>query len=152
MEQERLTFGITGARGFIGSELTMLLRERGHEVVPLTRTRPAGELSHIPFALERVPGPAALRDLDVLVHAAYDFRYSNPEEHRSRNIQGSITLLKNATAAGVPHIVFISTLSTRSPAAARHTAVGSWKSRRRRFASGRSSCGLVSFTELRSAD
>lgn len=106
-----LTFGITGARGFVGSELTRLLRDRGHRVIPLSRERPAGEEHFLPFALGETPSLDGLRGIDVLVHAAYDFRCRDAGEHRAKNVAGSIALLEQAAAAGVPHIVYISSLS-----------------------------------------
>lgn len=106
-----LTFGITGARGFVGSELTRLLRDRGHRVIPLSRERPAGEEHFLPFALGEIPSLDDLRGIDVLVHAAYDFRCRDATEHRATNIEGSIALLDRAAAAGVHHIAYISSLS-----------------------------------------
>src|SRR4051794_32491936 len=103
-----MTFGITGAQGFLGSELTRRLRARGHRVVPLSRTRPAGEERFIPFALDHTPPTDALAGLDVLVHAAYDFRCRDAAEHRRKNIDGSIALLERARAAGIPRVVFVS--------------------------------------------
>src|SRR4051794_2495647 len=106
-----LTFGITGARGFIGSELTRHLRSLGHRVVPLSRTKPDGEDHYLPFDLGETPSAESLRELDVLVHGAYDFRCRDAAEHRKKNIDGSIALFRQAKAAGVPRLVFLSSLS-----------------------------------------
>src|SRR4051794_9674095 len=106
-----LTFGITGARGFIGSELTRHLRSSGHDVIPLSRTRPDGEDRFVPFELGETPSIESLRGLDVLVHGAYDFKCRDAAEHRRKNIEGSIALMKQAKAAGVSRIAFLSSLS-----------------------------------------
>src|SRR5690242_17193696 len=105
---DALTFGITGAQGFLGSELTRLLRARGHRVVAMSRSLPPGEERFLAYALDRPPSVRDLSVLDVLVHGAYDFRCRDAAEDRAKNIDGSIALLRRASEAGVSRIVFLS--------------------------------------------
>src|SRR4051794_37650330 len=105
------TFGITGARGFLGSELTRHLRARGHRVLPLSRSLPPGEAWYIPYTLDNPPPVHELRGLDVLIHGAYDFRCRSAREDREKNIVGSKIILRRATEAGVPRLVLLSSLS-----------------------------------------
>jgi UDP-glucose 4-epimerase len=77
-------FLVTGATGFLGSRTTTLLRERGHEVVPLAR--PDGAQRAVAAELDPVrvdAGSPAARDLvrgcDAVVHFA-----GVPDPDRSR--------------------------------------------------------------------
>jgi nucleoside-diphosphate-sugar epimerase len=106
-----LRIAISGAGGFIGSHLERQFRSLGHTVVPLCRKGPSGAGEWIQFSLGEEVTPESLRGFDVLVHCAYDFRTSNVEEDRRRNVDGSIRLLNAAHRAGVRAIVFLSTLS-----------------------------------------
>ena len=68
-ERGPLKVAITGASGFIGSELTALLRSGGHEVLPLVRTAPSENAiywdpSRGEIELERLEG------VDAVVHLA----------------------------------------------------------------------------------
>ena len=82
-----MRIAITGGAGFVGWHLTTQLRAMGHDVTHLARS----------FAIES--------EFDALIHAAWDF--ADPEV----NVGGSMRLFDAAKAAGIPRIVFISSLS-----------------------------------------
>jgi len=106
----RLRIAVTGAQGFIGSHLRQQLRELGHTVVPLVRTIPTTEPEWVRFSLEDgVAGP--LSGFDALIHCAYDFPAADARESDRRNVEGSTRLFQSARAAGIRHLIFVSTLS-----------------------------------------
>lgn len=97
-----MRIAITGATGFIGSELVTQLRSLGHDTVALQRSAPSSGTDWMRYALGERPD---LHGFDVLIHTAYDFR-----AHES-NVTGSIALFDQARACGVPHSLFLSSLS-----------------------------------------
>lgn len=109
---------ITGATGFIGGNLCRYLKERGWEVRPLVRSRPAangagaGDLA--PQTAD-VTDAAALRkafkNVDVVMHLAALF--NRPEaswdDYRRVNVEGVRNVMEAAKAAGVARVVHCST-------------------------------------------
>jgi nucleoside-diphosphate-sugar epimerase len=93
-----MKIALTGASGFVGGHLLEPLRAAGHEVAPLSRSGP------LRFVLESDPPP--LDGFDALIHAAYDFTATD-----NLNVAGSLRLFDAARRAGVPRLVFISSLS-----------------------------------------
>ena len=102
---------ITGANGYVGGALADFLSKQGLAVVSLVR-QPLGAAHR--FCLGEVPSPEALRGVEFLVHAAYDFLAMNPAAQAETNIEGSRKLLEAASDAGIRHGVFISSLSAFS--------------------------------------
>jgi nucleoside-diphosphate-sugar epimerase len=51
------------------------------------------------------------REVSAVVHAAWDLRLVRPRDLERVNVQGSLRLLEEARAAGVPRFVFISSIS-----------------------------------------
>jgi nucleoside-diphosphate-sugar epimerase len=108
---------LTGAQGYVGSALRRGLTAAGWTVVSLSRR---GNLAaeetgnEIRWSLEE---PSALRqelrrrEVSAVVHAAWDLRLVRPRDLDRVNVQGSLRLLEDARAAGVPRFVFISTIS-----------------------------------------
>lgn len=106
-----MNVGVTGASGFVGSRLRTYLRNEGHEVFRLGRTRPeSGDPNFVPFTLEAGVDPAVLDPIDALVHLAYDFGPNSWEEIVRVNVEGTIDLFDAADAAGTD-VVQVSTLS-----------------------------------------
>ena len=95
--------GITGAGGYVGSHLVASIAQRGHEVVPLSRDRG--------FRLGEPPSAELLAGLDAVIHTAYDFSARGWTEIERVNVGGSLALLDAATASGVSHFVFVSSLA-----------------------------------------
>lgn len=102
------TVGITGSRGYVGSRLATWLREAGHPVVALNRRPGEGERA---FELGAPVPRDTCRNLDVLVHCAWDMRISDAETVERVNVAGSTKLFEAARSAGVKRIVFISSMS-----------------------------------------
>ena len=93
------TVAITGASGFVGSQLAARFEHDGWAVV------------RFKFRLGDDIRPAQLQSADALVHCAYDFRPIAWREIERVNVSGSRKLLEAAAAGGVRHIVVLSTIS-----------------------------------------
>jgi nucleoside-diphosphate-sugar epimerase len=104
-----MRIGVTGANGLLGSHLCLYLERAGHEVVRLQRG--ASGPGRIQFDLDRVPEAAALARLDALVHCAHDFSVAGWDAVKRTNVDGSISLIRTASQAGVGKIAFISSIS-----------------------------------------
>ncbi len=100
---------LTGARGYVGGLVSRRLQTLGWRVTALTRS-PSKE-GDVSFALGECVPPKALEGAAVLVHCAYDFRLSEWDQIRRINVDGSNLLFEAASAAGVPRLVVISTIS-----------------------------------------
>lgn len=113
---------VTGGTGFIGGRLVAKLRERGDEVVALVRNPGkatalqelgcelvTGDLSSVPVMR------AGMEGCDVVFHAAAVYAVGIPAERRQEmlqaNIDGTTAALDAAVAAGVPRIVYVSTVN-----------------------------------------
>ncbi len=96
---------ITGASGYVGSAIAQCFRAHGWDVLELGRNTPQR------YSLEEEK-VVDLRNMDALVHCAWDF---GPRKWRNVwrvNVEGSIRLLKSARDNGIPRGVFISSLSS----------------------------------------
>ena len=113
---------VTGATGFIGGVVARKLRERGDEVVVLVRSPAKASLLR-DLGCELVQGAvtdeAALRDglrgADAAFHVAGDYRAGIPRSERpamyEANVVGTERVLDAAAEAGVPRIVYVSTVN-----------------------------------------
>jgi nucleoside-diphosphate-sugar epimerase len=112
---------VTGGTGFIGSRLVRRLRERGDEVVALVRSpEKAGDLRA--QGVELIEGDLsseqAIRDgvqgCDAVFHVAAVYKVGIPASEREAmwesNVRGTERVLDAAIAAGVPRIVYVSTV------------------------------------------
>jgi nucleoside-diphosphate-sugar epimerase len=112
---------VTGATGFIGGRLAVQLRERGDEVVALVRNpAKAGRLQEI--GCELVEGDLsstdvmreAMKGCDGVFHVAAVYAVGIPKSQQAAmlrsNIEGTENALDAAIAAGVPRIVYTSTV------------------------------------------
>lgn len=84
---------ITGGTGLVGSRLTELLRQRGHRVSHLGRTRRDGEIPSYTWNIEQHQiDPEAFEGTDAIVHLAGAGIADKPwTEERKREIQESRT-------------------------------------------------------------
>jgi dihydroflavonol-4-reductase len=113
---------VTGGTGFIGQRLVQKLRERGDEVVALVRSREKaraieqmgaeikeGDLS------DQEALQTAMRGCDAVFHGAAIYKVGIPKsEHEpmyDANVRGTERTLDAAIGAGVPRIVYISTVN-----------------------------------------
>ncbi|MEW2385137.1 UDP-glucose 4-epimerase GalE [Micromonospora sp. NPDC047707] len=111
---------VTGGAGFIGSVVTRMLLDAGHEVVVLDDLRTghrvalAPEATHVDVALHdvaRVLTPDA--GFDGVLHfaalIAAGESMAKPELYWHNNVIGSLALIDAVRTAGVPKLVFSST-------------------------------------------
>ncbi|WP_308283241.1 NAD-dependent epimerase/dehydratase family protein [Pseudonocardia nigra] len=115
---------MTGASGNVG---TALLRRLGdHDVVGVCRRPPGAEppydgarwvaLDLAAAGTEHVLGPV-LEGADAVVHLAWGFQPARDEGYLRRSgVEGTRAVVRAAQAAGVPHLVHMSSLGVYSPA------------------------------------
>jgi dihydroflavonol-4-reductase len=111
---------VTGATGFVGSHIAALASEQGAELRLLTRK--TSNTANLPKSAELVVGdlrePAAfasaLRGCDALIHVAADYRLwvPDPADMYKANVDGTRELLRLAREAGVPRVVYTSSVAT----------------------------------------
>jgi nucleoside-diphosphate-sugar epimerase len=112
---------VTGGTGFIGGEVVRQLRERGEEVACLVRSpEKGGALAEL--GCELVSGDlgdteAIRRGMDgrdAVIHAAALYEVGIPASKRpamyEANVRGTENVLRAALDAGVPKIVYVSTV------------------------------------------
>ena len=113
---------VTGATGFLGSQILRRLVEAGHEAVALYRSE--GKLSALDgLRFEAVPGDlfatAALEracaGCDLVIHTAAKADYWKDDDREALwriNVDGTRNVLSAAKAAAVRRVVFTSSAST----------------------------------------
>ncbi len=114
---------ISGASGFLGSALVRVFATAGYKVRALVR--PASPRDLIAAGVEVVEGDLrdprslqnAMKGMDVLVHAAADYRLwvRDPSELHDVNVEGTRSLLEAARSAGVSRIIYTSSVATLRP-------------------------------------
>lgn len=111
---------ITGATGFVGAHVAHLAAAQGAQLRLLSRA--SSNRSHLPKDAEIVTGDlrdvstfaSALVGCDALIHVAADYRLwvPDPAEMYQANVEGTRALLAAARAAGVPRVVYTSSVAT----------------------------------------
>lgn len=111
---------ITGATGFVGAHVARLAADRGASLRVLVR--PTSHQANLPPEAEPVVGDlraperfaSALRGCDALIHVAADYRLwvPDPAEMYDANVEGTRQLLRLAQEAGVPRVVYTSSVAT----------------------------------------
>lgn len=108
----KLTCAITGANGFIGSQITQSFRQHDSRVIEMTRAKTrSNERDHLFFDLSATQSLPDLNDIDVLIHAAYDLKVRDKKSNYEINYQGSMNLLHHAKKCNVKKIIYISSMS-----------------------------------------
>ncbi len=113
--------GVTGASGLVGAWLVRDLVARGFSVREISRTKPASQPAGVGWAASPDLGPEAdwsraVAGLDVIIHAAarvhvMNDRASDPlAAFRAANTLGTLALARQAAAAGVKRLVFVSSI------------------------------------------
>ncbi len=110
---------VTGATGFIGYHVAMLLREQGNEVRALVRNATDAEFLK-DRGIEPVPGDLreintlyqALRGCGQLYHLAADYRIwvPDPKAMYAVNVQGTRNILHAALMLSLEKVVYTSTV------------------------------------------
>lgn len=111
---------ITGATGFVGAHVAHLAESRGAKLRLLVR--PTSIRNFLPASAELVTGDlrnpdafaSALQGCDALLHVAADYRLwvPDPAEMYKANVEGTGRLLELAREAGVPKVVYTSSVAT----------------------------------------
>lgn len=110
---------VTGAHGFMGSNITRYLHDLGWDVK--ANVRPGGNFRY----LEGLPVPRveadlldadglakAAEDVDVIFHlASCTHQWNRPDIYERINVQGTQNLVEGARKAGVKRIVYMSSLA-----------------------------------------
>ena len=113
-----MRLAVTGGTGFVGSHFLHVAIEAGHEVNALTR-RPQAPRERLQWVEGSLEAPESLRDLvkdaDAVVHIAGVLNPRDPADFERGNVQGTLTMLAAATAAGVTRFVHVSSLAAREP-------------------------------------
>jgi nucleoside-diphosphate-sugar epimerase len=106
----RIVCAITGATGYVGSRIASALAAE-FDVVPMGRSAGAEGICWQMDAAQDIATELRSRNVTVLIHSAWDFTHPKAAANWQSNVEGSRRLLAAAQAAGVQHIVFISTIS-----------------------------------------
>lgn len=111
---------ITGATGFVGSHVARMAGEWGAKLRLLSRSN--SNTRNLPAGAEVVIGDlrdvssfgGALQGCDALIHVAADYRLwvPDPAEMYKANVEGTRELLRAAREAGVPRVVYTSSVAT----------------------------------------
>lgn len=111
---------VTGAGGFVGRALCDTLTARGHAVRPLVRSRASGRAPATAMVVDNIDArtdwSSALRGVDCVLHCAarvhvMNERASDPlAQFRAVNTEGTRALARQAAAAGVRRLVFVSSI------------------------------------------
>ena len=107
------TFAITGANGYVGSCISEYIAKKGMPVLKLGR-KPSKDTVFFEFgALPQLSQSASaiFKDVDFLIHCAWDFSKIKFEDSQKINVEGSLLLFRAARDAGVKKIILISTMS-----------------------------------------
>lgn len=108
---------ITGATGFVGRKLCQTLAQRGIDYAAVVR--PGQEMDHaqiIAGISSSTDWQAALDGVDVIVHLAARVHVMNDSEadplaaFRAINVDATLNLARQAAAAGVKRLVFVSSI------------------------------------------
>ena len=110
----KLRVALTGAGGFLGTELSRRLLAAGAEVHALTRRPPA-----LPGVIWQAydlagPAPAMLAQADAIVHAAFAMGRTGPDLEALNESAGE--RLRAAARANGAHFIFISSMSAHAGA------------------------------------
>ena len=112
---------VTGGTGFIGGHVVRRLRERGDEVVAWVRNPVKGEaLTALGAELlegdlsDRAALAAGMEGCDAVIHGAAVYEVGIPKNQRpamyEANVVGTENVLGAALDAGIPKVVYISTI------------------------------------------
>ena len=102
---------ISGASGYVGSEIAKYLHEQGYEIVSLGRNK-SGNFRNIEYSLGADIANQDLEPFDVLIHCAYDFRPLKWSEIKIQNVDSAEKLFSQAKNCGIKKSILISSMSS----------------------------------------
>jgi len=111
---------VTGGSGFVGRTLLMALRPLGRPVITLARQDlPDASGAGVTVVRGDLLDPEsyldALRACEVVIHLAAATGRASAEEHFRVNAEGTSVLMEACRRAGVPKVIFISSIATTFP-------------------------------------
>jgi nucleoside-diphosphate-sugar epimerase len=113
------TVVVTGAGGFLGGHLCRTLAARGWQVRALARHPEGVSLPGVQVGRADLPDvvdASLLHGADVVVHAAWATRETDPVRADRQNVEGTARLLAAAREAGVGRLVFVSSVAAAADA------------------------------------
>ena len=114
MLRQKPVAAVTGASGYLGSQICETLESGGWHVVRLVRSPERSHGQVLPYDLA-TPVTArvreALRSANALIHAAYDLSLTSPADIWRVNVEGTRRLLEAAKEAAVGRIIVFSSMS-----------------------------------------
>lgn len=115
-----MTVLLTGASGFLGKGVLKTAQQRGLEIRPVYRSMDTAKGQPEAALVSGLDGTAdwsqALQGINVVIHAAARAHIMHEEavdplaEYRRVNVEGTLNLARQASAAGVRRFVFISSI------------------------------------------
>jgi|ERR1035437_4631498 nucleoside-diphosphate-sugar epimerase len=112
------TIIITGANGFIGSELVKHFSGKGWKVIALVHHVPKEKIESVNYKeydLSLSPDEQLFTDADYLIHGAYVKHDSHPDAYEI-NIQGAKNILSLSRKYNLKKNIFLSSISSRADA------------------------------------
>ena len=113
-----MTVAVTGATGFVGQAFLDAAEAAGVEVRALTR-RGMRQRPGVEWQRGDLHNRATLAKLvdraEAVIHIAGVVNTPDPTGFHLGNVEGTLALVEAAVAAGVPRIVFVSSLAAREP-------------------------------------
>lgn len=112
------TIIITGANGFIGSELVKHFSSKGWKVIALVHHLPKDKIEGVNYKeydLSLSPDEQLFVDADYLIHGAYIKHDSHPDSYEL-NIQGAKNILSLSRKYNLKKNIFLSSISSREDA------------------------------------
>ena len=111
-----MKIGITGSSGYLGSYLADEFFKIGFNVIKFQRkSNHNNNFKYQHFDLNIAKG-YDFKEIDVLIHCAYDFSFRQWGKIKEINVNNSIDFINQAKSQGVRKIFYISTLSSFSKA------------------------------------
>lgn len=116
---DQQTIALTGGTGFVGQAVLDVLSQRQTHARALARRVPVDPrpfVEWVPGALDERSALDRLVDgADVVIHIAGLTSSPDPADFETANVAGTLNLVEAAKAAGVPRLVFVSSLAAREP-------------------------------------
>ncbi len=113
----RPTVAVTGANGFIGTQIVNYFSKKGWRVVALVRQPQKnswdGNIQFKQYDLSQPIDNSLLKDVDYLIHTAYIKHDAKNPQALKQNIEGTTNLLRASRAQNVQKNILFSSLSAQ---------------------------------------